>query len=123
MKMNEIRDLVKRQLYIEISNANIHHVEEWGEIPFAEDTTIINWKSDFIYKTMSIQEEDDDDFEFDAFLAKTGINNEYDKLLICLKNCDKKIIIITQFFKKWFIDNISVNEMQNLIDDYQSKYN
>jgi hypothetical protein len=94
-------------------------VNEWGKIPFDEDTTVINFKSDSLMKVMMINESSDKEIlKFSYFLAKTGEKYEYNLLSIELNNSDQNVDKIFSIYKLWFIDNKSPDEMEIILEKY-----
>ena len=88
----------------------INILDEWFPPPFPEDTIVTNWISEDLKRVMRIQEDDyrdDGDLGFNGFLAKAGLDYEYDDLCIIAVASNEKVKEIFDLYKLWFIENIS----------------
>jgi len=123
-KMEKIRNELKKRINILSENEKIKMLPEWFSPPFPSDSILTNWKDENAKRVMRLQEADEDEIlEFGYAIGKSGLNYEYDDLLIYTINSNDKSEVIFNIYKMWFIENKSPKEMEKILEEYEKKYN
>ncbi len=93
--------------------------------PFSlDDTFLARWQSESLMKVMRLQEaEEDEILQFGYAIGKSGIDYEYDDLVIIAMASDEKVETIFEIYKLWFIENKSPMEMENILENYYKQLN
>ena len=91
---------------------------------FPEVVVVANWISEDLKKVMRIQEtEDDEVFQFDGFVKKTGLDYEYDELCVVAVASNGKVRELFELYKLWFIEDISPEGMEGILESYRERLN
>jgi sulfite reductase alpha subunit-like flavoprotein len=99
-------------------------VYEWPHKSPLEDEFLISWRSEGLMKVMRLQEaESDETLQFDYAVGKSGIDYEYDDLLVVAMNSNEKVETIFEIYKLWFIENKSPAEMEEIMETYFKRFN
>ena len=95
-------------------------------LPFEEDTILTSWISEDLKKVMRIQESDYGDegtFQFSGFVAKAGLDYEYDDLCVIAVSSNEKFREIFELYKLWFIEDSSPEEISGILESYSKRLN
>ena len=94
-------------------------------LPFSDDTILASWISKDLRKVMRVQESDYDDgtFQFDGFVGKSGLDYEYDDLCVIAVASNEKAKEIFDLYKLWFIENISPEKMEGILESHFERFN
>jgi hypothetical protein len=126
MDMRYIRDDFLKGFKKLARDKQINLLDEWFPPPFPEDTIVINWRSEDLKKVMRIQEDDygdDGTFQFNGFVAKSGLDYEYDDLCVIAVASNEKVHDIFDLYRLWFVENVSPKEMEGILESYFGRLN
>lgn len=85
---------------------------------------LARWQSEDLMKVMRLQEmEAGEILQFDYVIGKSGLDYEYDDLLIEAMDTNEKAEVIFAIYKLWFIENKSPAEMESLLETYDKQLN
>jgi len=103
---------------------NLKTTNEWHlHIP-PDDLLLVKWKSEPLKKVMRLQEADEDEvLQFGYALGKSGLEFEYDDLLINTIDSHNKVNEIFSIYRLWFLENKSPQDLEKVLDDYYEKFN
>lgn len=108
-----------------LKDENLELLEEWGKIPFPEDTSMAAWYSKEKKKAMRIQENDEaSKITFDAFTYHgRGEDDDITEVVLLLSNTDGYTKEIFEIYKTWFFTGITQNEMDDILEKYMKRIN
>ena len=73
---------------------------------------------------MRLQEADEDEvLQFGYAIGKSGLEFEYDDLLINTIDSHNKVTEIFAIYRLWFMENKSPQDMEKVLDDYYETFN
>jgi hypothetical protein len=122
----DIRDdfLRRFETLAQAANLQISNLCPWPHPLPLEDTLLARWQSEDLMKVMRLQEADADEIlQFGYAIGKSGIDYEYDDLLIEAMDTNEKAEVIFEIYKLWFIENKSPAEMESLLAPYDKQLN
>lgn len=119
-----IRNSFKQRFQQIAERQNLKTTNEWHlHIP-PDDLLLVKWKSEPLKKVMRLQEADEDEvLQFGYALGKSGLEFEYDDLLINTIDSHNKVNEIFSIYRLWFLENQSPQDMEKVLDDYYEKFN
>lgn len=89
-----------------------------------DDEFLLSWRSEGLMKVMRLQEaEEDQTLQFDYAIGKSGIDYEFDDLLIVAINSNKKVEMIFEIYKLWFTENKLPEEIEEILVAYFKRLN
>ena len=111
------------------TDKGIRVVDDWVLMypsPLNDDPVLANWISEGLKKTLRVQEDyydDDGTFQLGGFVAKTGLDYEYDNVCVIAVSSNEKVREIFELYKLWFIEDISPKEMERVLESYSELFN
>jgi hypothetical protein len=123
-RATSIRNNFKQRFQQIAERQNLKTTNEWHlHIP-PDDLLLVKWKSEPLKKVMRLQEADEDEvLQFGYALGKSGLEFEYDDLLINTIDSHNKVTEIFSIYRLWFLENQSPQDMEKVLDDYYEKFN
>ncbi|WP_394840050.1 hypothetical protein LVJ94_24490 [Pendulispora rubella] len=118
----------KRQAFLQafedlrIKNG-LDQLPPWFHVQFPDDKIMATWCSSMQQRVMTIQEADADRlFGFDAFVAKTGLDDELLCLTLDVENTPAKVTLIFEVYRLWFVDKMPWERLEPLVDEFIRAY-
>ncbi len=109
--------------FSEIAGAeNLPLIEEWFAPPWEEDNLVVSWISRPQKRVMRVQEADDGEtLPFGYAIGKAGAQREYDDVFVQVVSANQKANEILQLYKSWFIELLSPQQMDTVLQSYSDK--